>query len=152
MLNLTFSRIGVAFGLDDYLQDVELPLNDATERDIATTHARQRLTLACAAHGVAAYESPFINFRDEAGLRQYARRARLLGFKGAFAIHPAQVEPLNEMFAPSEAELSQAAEIVRLYDEAAAQGRGSTKTADGMMIDGPVYRRALALLKSVGKV
>jgi citrate lyase subunit beta/citryl-CoA lyase len=137
---------GVAFGMDDFLADVGLSLDDAADRDLATLHARQCVSLAAAAFALPAFESPFVNFRDDAGLRAYARRAKLLGFVGQFAIHPAQVAAIEAVFAPSAAELARAHTIVEQYEAAERAQRGSTKTADGMMIDRPVYLRAKRLL------
>lgn len=138
---------GVAFGMDDFLADVGLSLDDADERDFATLHARQRVTLAAHAFALPAFESPFVNFRDEDGLRAYARRAKLLGFVGQFAIHPSQVAAIESVFAPSAAEIARAQSIVDQYEAAEREQRGSTKSADGtMMIDRPVFLRAKRLL------
>lgn len=137
---------GVAFGMDDFLADVGLSLDDAGERDFATLHARQSVTLAAAAFSLPAFESPFVNFRDDDGLRAYARRAKLLGFVGQFSIHPAQVASIEAVFAPTATELARAQSIVEQYEKAEREQRGSTKTADGMMIDRPVYLRAKRLL------
>ena len=136
---------GVAFGLDDYLADLALSLDDADERHAATQHARACVALAANAHHVPAYESPFVDFRNPDGLRRYARRARLLGFKGQFAIHPAQVAVLEESFAPTAKECERARAVVDAYEAAAADGRGST-SIDGQMIDHPVYLRNKATL------
>lgn len=73
--------LGVAFGLDDYLNDVEVAAESSDDRATASLHARSAVALAANANGVPAYDSPFVNFRDNAGLVKYANTARLLGMK-----------------------------------------------------------------------
>jgi citrate lyase beta subunit len=68
-----------------------------------------------------------------------------MGYTGKFAIHPAQLDIINEMFSPSEEELDYAKRVVRVWDEAESAGRGST-SLDGNMIDVPVVKRAKNLL------
>jgi citrate lyase subunit beta/citryl-CoA lyase len=79
-------------------------------------------------------------------LRTNALAAKRIGFKGKFAIHPEQIEALNECFSPSEAEVAHARRVVAAYDEAERNGRAST-SLDGWVIDVPVVKRARALLE-----
>ena len=68
-----------------------------------------------------------------------------MGFTGKFAIHPAQIDIINELFSPSDEELAYAQKVVDAWNEAGAQGRGSADL-DGRMIDVPVIKRAQNLL------
>ena len=136
---------GVAFGLDDFLADVGLSLDDADDRDFATLHARRCVTLAAAAAGLPAFESPFVNFKDSDGCARYARRAKLLGFSGQFSIHPSQVATIEAAFGASPDELAKAQAIVDQYEAAEKQQLGSTSLG-AMMIDRPVYIRAKRLV------
>ena len=77
--------------------------------------ARSLCLLGAAAAGVVAVETIHGDFRDEAGLRCRAQQARRAGFRGMLAIHPAQVEVINEAFTPSAEELAAAQEIVDLF-------------------------------------
>ena len=77
-------------------------------------------------------------------MNQY-RYAKSIGFKGKFAIHPEQLDALNECFSPSPAEIAHAERVVAAFEEAERQGRGST-SLDGWVIDVPVVKRARALL------
>jgi citrate lyase subunit beta / citryl-CoA lyase len=105
--------------------------------------ARSFCLLGAAAAGVAAIETIHGDFRDAAGLRRRAQQARRAGFCGMLAIHPAQVEIINEAFAPSAEELRAAQEIVDLF--AAHPGAG-TIGHEGVMLDRPHLARARALL------
>ena len=71
--------------------------------------------------------------------------AKQFGFKGKFAIHPAQVDPINTLFLPSAADIEYALRVVAAFEEAERAGRGST-SLDGKVIDVPVVKRARSIL------
>src|SRR5579859_1148467 len=60
--------------------------------------ARSLCLLGAAAAGVAPIETIHGDFRDEAGLRKRAAAVRRAGYRGMLAIHPAQVDVINEAF------------------------------------------------------
>jgi citrate lyase subunit beta/citryl-CoA lyase len=105
--------------------------------------ARSLCLVAAAAAGVPAIETIHGDFKDEAGLRRRAADMRRAGYRGMLAIHPAQVEVINEAFSPSAAELAAAQEIVDLF--AANPGKG-TIGHHGAMLDRPHLARAQAVL------
>jgi len=105
--------------------------------------ARSLCLLGAAAAGVSAIETLHGDFRDEAGLRKRAIRMRRAGFRGMIAIHPAQVDVINEAFTPSAEELASAQEIVSLF---AANPTAGTIGHKGAMLDRPHLARAQALL------
>ena len=110
--------------------------------------ARQSMCIAARAAGVPALDTPYFSFRDEQGLRENIAASKQCGFKGKFAIHPAQVEIINGAFAPSIEEIDYARRVVAAFEEAERNGRGST-SLDGLVIDVPVVKRARALLGAV---
>jgi citrate lyase subunit beta/citryl-CoA lyase len=79
--------------------------------------------------------------RDEEGLREACRVARALGFDGKWCIHPAQVPVVNEVFSPTEYEVSWAKKVVGAYEEANAAGSGAI-SVDGQMVDAASIRMA----------
>lgn len=79
------------------------------------------------------------NFRDEAGYRREATRARGLGMVGKWAIHPAQIAPALEVFAPSQKEVARARKLEAAYREGEAKGLGAVQV-DGVMIDVVILR------------
>lgn len=114
--------------------------------------ARSFCLLGAAAAGVAAIETIHGDFRDEVGLRRRAQQARRAGFRGMLAIHPAQVDVINEAFTPSAQEVATAQEIVDLFDANPGVGTIGHK---GAMLDRPHLARAQSLLRlaaSPGKV
>ena len=135
--------VGVAFGAEDFTYDMGI---GRTEDGSEVAYARSVICVAARAAGVLAFDTPYFSFRDLDGLRHAAVAARRLGFRGMFAIHPAQVGVINEEFAPSPAEVEHASRVVAAFQEAERSGRGST-SLDGKVIDVPVVKRARSLLK-----
>lgn len=134
--------IGAAFGAEDFTNDMGI---ERAEDESETFFARNAIAIAARAANVLALDTPYFSFRDPDGLRRNAQAARQIGFKGKFAIHPAQIDIINETFSPSSAEIEQARRVVEAFREAERIGRGST-SLDGKVVDVPVVKRAEALL------
>ena len=134
--------IGAAFGAEDFTNDMGI---ERIEDESETFYARNAIAVAARAANILALDTPYFSFRDPDSLRRNAQAARQIGFKGKFAIHPAQIDIINETFSPSAAELEQARRVVEAFREAERVGRGST-SLDGKVVDVPVVKRAEALL------
>jgi citrate lyase subunit beta/citryl-CoA lyase len=105
--------------------------------------ARSLCLVGAAAAGIPAIETIHGDFRDEAGLRKRVASVRRAGYRGMLAIHPAQVDVINEGFTPTAAEVAAAQEIVDVF--AANPGVG-TIAHKGAMLDRPHLARAQAVL------
>ena len=68
-----------------------------------------------------------------------------MGFSGKACIHPAQLDVVNAVFTPSEAELARAQEIVTAFAQAEAAGLAAVSVG-GMMVDYPVVLKARRIL------
>ncbi|MCY1284933.1 L-malyl-CoA/beta-methylmalyl-CoA lyase [compost metagenome] len=126
------------FGMGDYSASQGVSI-----RDIGGTggypgdiwnYQRHRLTIAARANRLDAVDGPFADFRNPQAYAEEARRAMILGMVGKWAIHPAQVELAQQTFSPAAADVAQAREMIRAYDEALAQGLGAVQY-NGKMID-----------------
>lgn len=137
--------IGVAFGAEDFTHDMGI---ERTQDQRNVEFARNQMVIAARAAGVLALDVPFFSFKDQAALKADAESAKELGFKGKFAIHPAQVDTITETFKPSVSQIAQAKRVVEAYEEAERHGRGST-SLDGEVVDVPVVKRAYALLAAL---
>jgi citrate lyase subunit beta / citryl-CoA lyase len=122
--------------------------NEAGGYDFTYELARSLCLVAAAAAGVPAIETIHGDFKDEAGLRKRATAVRRAGYRGMLAIHPAQIDVINEAFTPSPQELASAQEIVDLF--AANPGVG-TIGHKGAMLDRPHLDRAQAVLALVAR-
>ncbi len=140
----------MTWGAEDLADAVGASENRAADGGYGFTYelARSLCLLGAAAAGVAAVETIHGDFRDPEGLRRRAEKVRRDGYRGMLAIHPAQVEVINEAFTPTEAELAAAQEIVDLF--AAHPGAG-TIGHNGAMLDRPHLARARALLAAGGR-
>jgi citrate lyase subunit beta/citryl-CoA lyase len=97
--------VGVAFGGEDFTNDMGI---ERLEDESQLAYARQALCVAARAARVLALDTPYFKLRDVDGLRENSLRAKSIGFKGRFAIHPEQIEALNECFSPSAQEVAHA--------------------------------------------
>ena len=134
--------VAVAFGAEDYTVDMEVK---RTPEGDEVYMPRAMVAIAAKAAGVVPLDIVYANFRDEEGLRRDIDVGKRLGYKGKFAIHPAQVQPINEQFSPLPEDVEYARKVVAAFEEAEAQGRGAT-SIDGVMIDVPVVKRAQGVL------
>jgi citrate lyase subunit beta / citryl-CoA lyase len=106
-------------------------------RETVLVHAR--------AAGLAAIDGPYLSIKDADGLRDSATSARALGYDGKWAIHPAQLEPLNEIFSPTPDEVEHARAVVEALAGAEDDGAGAVKL-DGEMIDEASRKQAARII------
>ena len=99
-------------GTNDLRADLRLPLG-ATREPIST--ALQMIVLAARANGIPAFDGVFNQLKDPDGLRAEAEEGRSLGFDGKSLIHPDQIAPCNEAFAPATEEIDRARRLVDAF-------------------------------------
>ncbi len=115
-------------------------------------HAAQtRMMVACRAYGLRPIDGPFGDFGDPDGFLAAANRAAVLGYEGKWAIHPSQIELANQVFTPSDAEVTKARRIMEAMAEAARSGKGAV-SLDGRLIDIASIRMAEALLAKADQI
>jgi citrate lyase subunit beta/citryl-CoA lyase len=132
----------LTIGLEDYTADLGV---SKTKGGGESQFARQRLVNAARAAGVQAIDSVYGDVGDIEGLRAWGMRSRAMGFEGMGCIHPRQIRPIHDAFAPSEAEIEKALKIVAAFDDARAKGLGVVSLGT-RMIDPPVVLRAQRLV------
>jgi len=103
--------------------------------------AQASIVAACRTHGVLPVDGPFGDFSDDAGFVAQARRSATLGMVGKWAIHPKQVALANEVFTPSEAQVTEAREILAAMEKAKSDGAGAT-VYKGRLVDIASVRQA----------
>ena len=86
--------------------------------------------------GVDVIDVPYLDLEDMNGMKKEAELVRNLGFTGKGSIHPKQINILNEVFTPSEAEITKAKKII---DQFNASDTGLV-VIDGKLIEKPVLR------------
>ena len=140
------SRVqALAFGAADFVRDVAAQVGPDGEE---TLYARSRLVLAARVAGIRPpVDSVYTRLDDEEGLERTTRQSRDLGFFGRSAIHPRQVPTINRVYTPSQAEVSQAREVVAAATSAEAAGSGALRLPSGDFVDVAIVRRAEAVLR-----
>ena len=114
-------------------------------------YAIARMVVAARANGLRPVDGPFGNFKDDEGYRAQARRAAVLGCEGKWAIHPSQITLANEVYSPSEAEVTKAKRILEAMKEAQAAGRGAVQL-DGRLIDIASIKQAEVMVKKAAQI
>jgi citrate lyase subunit beta / citryl-CoA lyase len=107
--------------------------------------------LAARATGKVILDGVYNDIKNEEGFEAECVQGRQMGFDGKTLIHPAQLDPCNRVFAPSESEIEQAGRIIAAFEEAEGEGRGVV-TVDGRMVENmhvEEARRTLALAEAI---
>ncbi len=111
-------------------------------------YARSKVTFDSTAAGLRGpIDVVHLDFEDSAGLEEQCRLARALGFRGKACIHPAQLETINAVFAPSEGEIAWAQSVVDAFEGQS----GGVLAVNGTMVDKPVVDRARRVLREAGR-
>jgi citrate lyase subunit beta/citryl-CoA lyase len=93
-----------------------------------------RILVAARNAGLQAIDGPYLVIKDLEGFRGIALRARALGYDGKWALHPGQVDVLNDVFSPSQDELDKAESILEAYEHATeVELRGAVMFGDEMI-------------------
>jgi citrate lyase subunit beta/citryl-CoA lyase len=143
---------GTLAGLTWGAEDLSAAVGASTAREpdggYTAPYEMTRSLALFAAHAaqVPAIETVFPAFRDQEGLARYAARGARDGFTGMMAIHPAQVQTINEAFTPAPELVERARRIVSEFEKHPGAG---VLNIDGAMVDAPHLKAALAVLARV---
>lgn len=110
--------------------------------------------LAAREAGKVILDGVFNDVKDLDAFRAECVQGMQLGFDGKTLIHPGQVEPCNEVWAPSADEIAYAERVIAAFDEAVAAGKGVV-TVDGRMIENlhvANAQRTLAVARAIAEL
>ncbi len=144
------SRIcSLVFGVFDYLYDMKL---DYENEGLEYSYARAKIPVDARAAGIPALDSIWQNVDDLDGLQRDAKIAKRLGYAGKSIIHPKHIEPVHNVFVPSQNEIEWAKKVVSRLNLIQEQGdkRGAFKI-DGRMIDAVHFKQAKLILDFIAK-
>lgn len=88
-------------------------------------HARHR--------GIQVIDGPYARIHDTEGFVAAARRSRSLGYDGKWALHPVQIDPLNEAFGVIIEDFERASDMLEAYARATADQTGAVMFGDEMI-------------------
>lgn len=139
------------FGGVDYVLDIGTTFS---KEGSEIFYARSQLVVASRAAGIEPpIDTVYPHFKDIEGLVADAKLVRQMGFQGKLAIHPGQIDPLNEVFTPTPEEIAWAQKIVTVFDDLESKGQAIFQV-DGKMIEYPIANRArriIALADQIAK-
>lgn len=102
----------IGFGIADYCRSIGAPEITPRVRDFLSHLIIGYATMA----DLSASASTHLDINDDDGLRERAERARELGYIHMSAIHPRQLEIINEVFTPDEERVDFARKLVDGFD------------------------------------
>ncbi|WP_435358098.1 HpcH/HpaI aldolase/citrate lyase family protein [Haloarchaeobius sp. DFWS5] len=141
----------LVFGAEDLSADIGAT---RTSEGTEVLYAREKVVVAAAAHDKAAIDTVYTDIEDTDGLAAETRFAIQLGYDGKMAIHPAQVDPINDAFTPDDERIEWAQRILEAKEAADAEGRGVFRV-DGEMVDAPLIAQAQRVVeraRAAGKI
>jgi len=139
----------IAFGAGDFTLDVNMTWSRG-EAELA--HARAAIVTVSRAAGIEApLDTVWVDLPDGDGLEASARTALGFGFQGKMCIHPDQIEVVNRVFTPSEAEIAFAERVAAAFAKAEAEGNAAIQL-DGKFIDYPIVYRAQRVLQRIATI
>ena len=95
----------------------------------------EKILVAARSAGLQAIDGPYLLIKDLDGFREMAMRARALGYDGKWALHPGQVDVLNEVFTPTQDEYDKAEAMLDAYKHATEVKRRGAVMFGNEMID-----------------
>jgi len=107
--------------------------------------------VAARAYGLDVLDGVYNDFKDEEGLRAECEHGRTLGMDGKTLIHPNQVAPTNEIFSPTEEEVSWSRQIIAAFDQPENAKKGVI-TVEGRMVERlhlVMARRVVVIAESI---
>jgi len=106
-------------------------------------YAQERALVAARAFGLQMIDGPYLEIRDDDGLRLRVEHVRALGFDGKWAVHPDQLAIINAAFTPMAGEVARARAILDALEQ--AEERGAVEL-HGEMIDEASRKLALQVI------
>jgi citrate lyase subunit beta/citryl-CoA lyase len=129
---------GLQIGYADLMEPLGIERSNAS----AVQQIQFAVRLAAGEAGLWAYDAAYGAIKDLDGYRAEALAAKRMGYLGKSCIHPTQIAVANEIFRPSDEEISFARRVIETAEKTGA----GAFTVDGRMIDAPFIKRARAVL------
>ena len=136
--------IGLAFGAEDYTASMEI---ERTKSGEELFNARMNVLWAAKSAGIQAIDTIFSDVNDMDALRRETELIKRLGYTGKCMVNPRQIDVIHEVFAPKQAEVDYALQVIDAIKRAREMGTGVI-SLKGKMIDAPVVKRAARVLRT----
>ena len=106
---------------------------------------------AARAYGLAVIDGVYNDIQDADGFAASCRQGQAFGFDGKTLIHPSQIEPCNQVFAPSTEEVAAARKIIAAFELPENRNKGAI-ALDGRMVEllhAEIARQTVALADAI---
>lgn len=129
----------IIFGPADFAASMEMPVLTGGVQILGYPgdhfhYVFSKILMAGRANGLQVIDGPFLKVRDGDALKDYCLRTSTLGFDGKWALHPDQVDIINEVFSPTQEQFDKAWEILDAYRAATEdEGKGAVMFGDEMI-------------------
>lgn len=137
--------VAVAFGCEDFVTDLG-GQHDIEGQSIFT--ARAMIAMGAKANGVLPIDTVHIKVHDLEDLEKNLILSKKFGFSGMMCLNPKELDLVHQYYSPSEQEIEWATEMLRLSEEAVAQGKG-VAVKDNKFIGPPMVKMAKEILRKV---
>jgi len=133
--------VAVAFGCEDYMAELG-GKHDVEGQSIFT--ARSIIAMGANANNVIPIDTVHIRVHDLEDLEKNLIIGRNLGFQGMLVLNPKEIPLVHQYYSPTEEEVVWATEMLKLSEEAVAQGKG-VAVKDGKFIGPPMVKMAKSI-------
>lgn len=135
--------VAIAFGSEDFITDLE-GIHD--EEHISLFTPRSMIAMAARAAGVIPIDTVHVNVHDLDDLEVNLKLSKKLGFEGMLVLNPKEIPLVHKYYSPSQKEIEDAREMIRLSEESVQMGEG-VAIMNGKFIGPPFLANARKILK-----
>lgn len=135
--------IAIAYGCEDFITDLG-GIHD--HEGMSLFAPRAMIAMAARANNVVPIDTVHINVHDLEDLEKNLVIAKNLGFEGMLVLNPKELFLVHKYFTPSEQEVAEAREMLRLAEEAEKDNKG-VAVLNGKFIGPPMVLSANKILK-----
>lgn len=134
--------VAVAFGCEDFVTDL-CGVHDLG--GLSLMAPRAQIAVAARANNVLPIDTVHIRVHDLGDLEKNLKVAKTLGFAGMLVLNPKEIPLVHRFFSPSEEEVSDAKEMLSLYEESVRENKG-VAVKNGKFIGPPMVDAAKKVL------
>jgi len=145
--------IAIAYGCEDFIADLE-GIHDHEGQSLFVPRAM--VAMAARANNIIPIDTVHINIHNMEDLEKNLKIAKNLGFEGMLVLHPKELPLVHEYFSPTEKEVKDAEEMLRLSEEAEKMDKG-VAVLNGKFIGPPMvitakkYLEKYKLIKEINR-
>ncbi|HOY38382.1 MAG TPA: CoA ester lyase [Bacteroidales bacterium] len=139
-------NVAIGFGSEDFVSDLQ-GIRDF-DKAVSLFSPRAWVAMVARTYNLIPIDAAYIKIHDEEGLEKHCQMGRTLGYAGMWTLHPKQNAVPNRHYSPSEEEIKEAYEILRLDEEARSMGKG-VAIINGSFIGPPLVVKAKHIIERV---